>query len=194
MVGRGSLDLLACGGDTETGGHAHFEKDLLPEGRTVELPPSAFESFGNGHLNGVGRIEDLGNGEAKAWQWKPLAHFPHTIDFFGDGSLYLVDAPGHLQGHLNMLARTGPGKWVYLGGDACHDRRILTGEVGIAEWENDEGKRCCIHVDREQAEETIERIRMAERVKGADVEVVLAHDVEWAEDEGNRGRFWPGRL
>ncbi|BCS28065.1 MBL fold metallo-hydrolase [Aspergillus puulaauensis] len=44
-------------------------------------------------------------------------------DFFGDGSFYLLDTPGHCLGHICGLARTTPGPestFVLLGGDICH--------------------------------------------------------------------------
>ncbi|KAK8124409.1 uncharacterized protein PG998_000168 [Apiospora kogelbergensis] len=47
-------------------------------------------------------------------------------DFFGDGSFYLLDTPGHTAGHLSALARTthGAGEeddtFIMMGGDVCH--------------------------------------------------------------------------
>ncbi|GLA74466.1 hypothetical protein AtubIFM55763_005710 [Aspergillus tubingensis] len=41
-------------------------------------------------------------------------------DFFGDGSFYLLDTPGHCVGHLCGLARTTADTFVFLGGDICH--------------------------------------------------------------------------
>lgn len=41
-------------------------------------------------------------------------------DFFGDGSLYLLDTPGHAIGHMCALARVTPTTFVFLGGDICH--------------------------------------------------------------------------
>lgn len=44
-------------------------------------------------------------------------------DFFGDGSFYLLDTPGHCLGHMCGLVRTtgGPDStFVLLGGDICH--------------------------------------------------------------------------
>lgn len=76
---------------------------------------------------------------------------------------------------------------MYLAGDACHDRRILRKERDIGTWPDAEGYTCCIHANKMEAEETIERIRELER---GGVEVIFAHDVEWERDEGNRGRFW----
>ena len=44
-------------------------------------------------------------------------------DYFGDGSFYILDAPGHAVGHINALARTHsspkPG-FIHLGGDSAH--------------------------------------------------------------------------
>ncbi|KAH6699949.1 beta-lactamase-like protein [Cadophora sp. MPI-SDFR-AT-0126] len=44
-------------------------------------------------------------------------------DYFSDGSLYLLDTPGHCKGHICALARTTAGEessFVFLGGDICH--------------------------------------------------------------------------
>ena len=51
----------------------------------------------------------------------------HALDFFGDGSFYLLDAPGHAVGHLCALARTtaNPPSFVFMGADACHHPGVL---------------------------------------------------------------------
>ncbi|KAJ6590550.1 beta-lactamase-like protein [Mycena vulgaris] len=46
-------------------------------------------------------------------------------DFFGDGSLYVLNAPGHLAGHVCALARVTPTSFVLLGGDTCHHAGVL---------------------------------------------------------------------
>lgn len=45
-----------------------------------------------------------------------------ALDFFGDGSFYLLDTPGHAIGHLGGLARTttNPDTFIFMGGDLCH--------------------------------------------------------------------------
>ncbi|EHY57538.1 Gamma-lactamase MBL1 [Exophiala dermatitidis] len=46
-----------------------------------------------------------------------------ACDFFGDGSFYLLNTPGHCLGHMCGLARTTPGDestFLLLGGDICH--------------------------------------------------------------------------
>lgn len=56
-----------------------------------------------------------------------------AYDYFGDGSFYLLDAPGHAVGHLCALARTqgkdsspgGKSSFVFMGADACHHAGIL---------------------------------------------------------------------
>lgn len=119
--------------------------------------------------------------------WEHRGSLPRTMDIFQDGSVLLVDAPGHLPGHMNILARTGPDKYVYLAGDACHDRRIMTREREIGEWHDEHGHICCIHADRKEAERTIERIKQLE---SEGVEVIFAHDVEWEQNPENQERFF----
>lgn len=50
-----------------------------------------------------------------------LGQFP-AYDYFQDGSLYILDGPGHCVGHLCALVRTSvdPDTFVFLGGDAAH--------------------------------------------------------------------------
>ncbi|KAJ7127595.1 beta-lactamase-like protein [Mycena crocata] len=43
-----------------------------------------------------------------------------TVDYFGDGSFYLLDTPGHLEGHMTAIARVTPTSFLLLGGDALH--------------------------------------------------------------------------
>ncbi|SJL12031.1 uncharacterized protein ARMOST_15448 [Armillaria ostoyae] len=37
-----------------------------------------------------------------------------------DGSLYILNSPGHQKGHITALARVTPTSFVLLGGDSCH--------------------------------------------------------------------------
>ncbi|TBU23232.1 hypothetical protein BD311DRAFT_674399 [Dichomitus squalens] len=108
-----------------------------------------------------------------------LGPFPHTLDFYKDGSLHVVDAPGHLPGHINVLARTS----AY--GDA-HDWQIITGEGKIAT------KPICAHVNKEQAEVHIGRIR--ELQENPRVRVLLAHDRPWYEQNKGGDAYWPGEI
>lgn len=109
------------------------------------------------------------------------------MDIFNDGSLMIANAPGHLPGHINLLARVSDNQTIYLAGDACHDRRLLTGEKSIGEWSDSHGHTCCIHADRKQAEDTISRIRKLEH---DGVEIILAHDDAWEARPENKKRFF----
>ncbi|GIZ37780.1 hypothetical protein CKM354_000121600 [Cercospora kikuchii] len=46
----------------------------------------------------------------------------NAYDYFGDGSFYLLDTPGHSVGHICGLARTSSSKdsFIFMGGDAAH--------------------------------------------------------------------------
>ncbi|KAK4145215.1 beta-lactamase-like protein [Dichotomopilus funicola] len=50
-----------------------------------------------------------------------------AFDYFGDGSFYLLDAPGHAVGHMCGLARTtaDPPSFVLMGADSCHHIGVL---------------------------------------------------------------------
>ncbi|KAF7299516.1 Metallo-beta-lactamase superfamily protein [Mycena indigotica] len=45
-----------------------------------------------------------------------------AVDYFGDGSFYLLDTPGHIAGHLTGLARVtaNPSTFILLAGDTFH--------------------------------------------------------------------------
>ncbi|KAJ9137990.1 N-acyl homoserine lactonase [Coniochaeta hoffmannii] len=205
VVGSGTLDLLRNGAGPLYPADI-FNDDEIPPSRTVELPPVRDRSpdVSNGvyveprHTPAPATASSLVPTSARDWAWRPLAAFPAALDFFGDGSFWIVDSPGHLYGHVNALARVGPGKYVYLGGDCCHDPRILRGEKGIALYDDGRGGKRSVHVHTGVARRTLDwidefvRRKRLEGEEEVDVEVVVAHDGEWREK--NRGRFWPGHL
>jgi glyoxylase-like metal-dependent hydrolase (beta-lactamase superfamily II) len=44
----------------------------------------------------------------------------YGFDFFGDGSFYLLDVPGHAVGQICGLARTTGNTFMFMGADTCH--------------------------------------------------------------------------
>ncbi|KAI8975865.1 Metallo-hydrolase/oxidoreductase [Trametes punicea] len=160
LVGEGARALVADGWPKNP--DSLFAQDLLPEGRTRFLDPA---------------------------DWPSLGPFPHALDFYGDGSLYVVDAgPGHLPGHINVLARTSSdGGWIYLAGDSAHDRRLVTGEARIPTHPT----YGCAHRDAEAAAEHLARIRKLMETYPR-VRVILAHDREWYEVNKGGRAYWPG--
>lgn len=122
----------------------------------------------------------------------PIGPFPHALDFFNDGSLYLVDAPGHLPGHLNALVRTSAdGGWIYLAGDSAHHWKLVTLEAEIAMGHPGHFG-ACAHDNKEAADQNIRRINQL--WKTPRVRVMLAHDEPWYAKNKGGDAFWPGKL
>ncbi|CAM1509701.1 Fc.00g000360.m01.CDS01 [Cosmosporella sp. VM-42] len=201
IVGSGTQDLLRNGAGPLYPAEL-FNDDEVPASQTVELPPVRRENSGEyntgpyvpKHTVTPANSRSKPPPAADSWVWAPLASFPHALDLFGDGSVYVIDSPGHLYGHVNLLARIAERKYIYLGGDCCHDPRILSGEKGIALYEDGRGGMRSVHVDTGVAKGTLDRIEDFVKGDGGgnEVEVVVAHDGKWR--ERNMHRFWPGRL
>lgn len=85
-----------------------FRKNFLPGFPTAQESPAFLADF-------EGRaITELDFSGA------PLAAGYRGFDYFGDGSLWILDTPGHAVGHISALVRTDLGKYIFLGGDICH--------------------------------------------------------------------------
>lgn len=187
VVGSGTMHILAHG-DGPLYPAELFNAHELPHDRTLEFPPV--------HAKNSERAYE----RQTQHTWLTTSWGATMLDFYGDGSVYVVDAPGHLTGHVNFLARIEKRKWVYLGGDCCHDPRILHGEKGIAMYDDGKGGTRSVHMDTESARGTVDMVRRLmgegrvrdEEGQAVEVEVVVAHDRGWA--EANEGRFWPGKL
>ena len=102
IVGHGTFALLDGTTEKSRGGHSFFEHDLLPQDRSVELPDPN-ENAKEGPWQQPLRIKGLDTTQT----WQPYKNMTKTYDLFGDGSLLIVDSPGHLPGHINLLIRTG---------------------------------------------------------------------------------------
>lgn len=55
-----------------------------------------------------------------------------AFDYFGDGSFYLLNSPGHAVGHICGLARvtSSPNSFIFMGGDVCHH----VGQFRPSQW------------------------------------------------------------
>jgi glyoxylase-like metal-dependent hydrolase (beta-lactamase superfamily II) len=169
IIGPGSLELIEESKDIDPMDN-WFTMELLPDDRSVihQLPPYSSS------------------------EWKPLGPFAHTYDYFGDGSFYIVDSTGHLPGHVNGLVRIGPNRFVYLASDSCHFSSILSGECAIAVWKDDKGNPKCVHSDVKAAEAHIKNVQELRDKGGKNIEVVLAHELDW--EDKYRYRFLPGKF
>src|SRR5436190_129205 len=89
------------------------------------------------------------------------------LDLFGDGTIRLLQTPGHSAGHMSLLLEleeTGP---VLLTADAADNR---------AQWEGREHPRALF--SREQARRSLERLR--ELARETDALLVLGHEpADW---------------
>lgn len=176
VVGNGALHVIE-NGLSGKGTHQHFQPDLFRHNsRVSELPPADHGP-------------DI---DAPELEWQPLGLFPATLDLFEDGSVYVIDTPGHLPGHLNLLCRIGPERWVCLCGDAFHDSRLLTGERDIGTWEDGDGETLCIHLDKEKAKDSIERLRALQTLEGSRITLIAAHDEKWLQGHGES--VFPGQI
>ncbi|EOA89864.1 uncharacterized protein SETTUDRAFT_104203 [Exserohilum turcica Et28A] len=110
-------------------------------------------------------------------EWIRLGAFERAYDVFGDGSAYLVDAPGHSAGHQMMLVRTTSGpteqdsSFVLFGGDCFHHVDILKEPKRTA---RPPYAKAGMHINPEQAVDTMMRTR--EFARKAYVWVIGAHD------------------
>lgn len=166
IVGGDARQLFQPGYPTDPG--SAFPSDLLPPDRTNFI--------------------DVNNDN-----WKPIGPFPRAFDFFRDGSLYLIDSPGHLRGHMNVLARTSSdGGWIYLAGDSAHNWRLLRDQAEIADFYDESRGNVCVHADKDLAAVHIRRI--ADLMTLPRVKVILAHDDEWYAENKDGESFWPGSI
>ncbi|EIW74030.1 Metallo-hydrolase oxidoreductase [Coniophora puteana RWD-64-598 SS2] len=110
-------------------------------------------------------------------------------DYFGDGSLYVIDTPGHLQGHIALLARTSAdGSWILLAGDAAHHKCILHLEKDFAYHDDGKGDVFCMHVEPDVTRDTIKKLKVFADTPR--VHVQIAHeDVD--EEVYLPGKFLP---
>ncbi|WOO85776.1 Cytochrome P450 monooxygenase mpaDE [Vanrija pseudolonga] len=106
------------------------------------------------------------------------------VDYFGDGSFWVLSAEGHTPGHLAALVRTSADSWLLLGGDAAHMRALYSCCRGTAPVHTvgvftppDGDAPATLHADLETAYATMAAVARMEEEH--DVCVFLSHDREW---------------
>lgn len=114
--------------------------------------------------------------DLKEAEWIGLGAFDRAYDVFGDGSAYIIDAPGHSAGHQMMLIRTKAGEsaddtFVLLAGDCFHHPDLLKDPRRTA---RPPYSKSCMHSDPDEAIDTIWRTKAFGEKKN--VWVIAAHD------------------
>jgi glyoxylase-like metal-dependent hydrolase (beta-lactamase superfamily II) len=93
--------------------------------------------------------------------WIALGAFDRGYDLFGDGSTYLIDAPGHCAGHMMLLVRVKvrdgeEDDFVVLAGDCFHHASLLADPRLTA---RPPYSKSTMHAEPEKAMETMWRTR-----------------------------------
>lgn len=116
----------------------------------------------------------------KKADWVGLGSFDRAFDVFGDGSAYLIDAPGHSVGHQMMLIRTTTGDedtFILLAGDCFHHPELLKEPRRTA---RPPYSKSGMHSAPEAALDTIYRTK--EFAEKENIWVVAAHDFSVGEN------------
>ncbi|KAJ5384539.1 hypothetical protein N7517_002450 [Penicillium concentricum] len=156
--------------DTVILSHAHFDH-CRPirqtfSNATAFFGPGTSEYCSPGHLADPssawdGRYFDPERATER-WEilqgpWVPLGPFSHAMDFLGDGSFWVIQAPGHMPA-------------------------LLDGTKNFGSFKLPDGSTSCLHVDISAAKDTLARIRETESLG---VHVALAHDTTWIQKEND---------
>ncbi|WVQ63902.1 uncharacterized protein L199_002058 [Kwoniella botswanensis] len=112
-----SLKSIGPGYPKDSKGQWHSE--WFDKYRFVELPSTDDKGEWPGEISTV----IPSSGQRK---WESIGCFDNGLDWFGDGSFWLIDAPGHCAGHIMALCRVTaqPDTYVLLAGDAAHHQNM----------------------------------------------------------------------
>ncbi|KAL4912420.1 beta-lactamase-like protein [Aspergillus aurantiobrunneus] len=105
-----------------------------------------------------------------------------AVDYFNDGSFFILYTPGHTMHHMSALCRTTPSTWMLLAGDICHSAEQMRARPPLLqntsnEWTIKEplyGLAPGIQENLLQAKDSLEKLKAFDNRD--DVMVLLAHD------------------
>ncbi|KAH7379269.1 beta-lactamase-like protein [Phaeosphaeria sp. MPI-PUGE-AT-0046c] len=174
--------------------HAHWDhcrpiRDVF-HNATAAFGPGTIAGCSPGHLKDPtlqwdGRFFDpelaTERMEELSGPWQEFGPFEKAMDYFGDGSFWIIQAPGHMPGNCLAVARLQSGDWICLGSDCCHSRELLDGQAEIAEFCVPRVGKMSLHADMAAAKSTISKVRTLEKDYG--VKTLLAHDISWMKED-----------
>ena len=142
-----------------TGALGHFSPaPVVVHARELEAARSSDEPQAHGYVPADFEHDGL--------EWRCVEH---DFDLFGDGTIQLLQTPGHSAGHMSVLIQLRDTGSVLLTADAVDNR---------AQWE----RRLPLRVlySREDADRSLERLRSL--AEGMHTMVIFGHDPEnWAQ-------------
>lgn len=152
--------------------HAHWDHVSglldLPD-LPVHLHRTERDWIDSGPVAPVGGVRDSLRGRPVVdyeLDGQPVLTFARSRDLFGDGSVLLVDLPGHTPGSVGVLAHTGRG-WILIAGDAAwHSLQIEK----VRQKSSYPG--VLVDEDRDEAFKTLQRLHLARRA----VTIIPTHD------------------
>ncbi|KAF2204384.1 Metallo-hydrolase/oxidoreductase, partial [Delitschia confertaspora ATCC 74209] len=117
--------------------HGHFDHigdpSTFPPSTDLVVGPGTSKKYFPGYPtnpDALVRDSDVEGRNVREIEFKEdgpmIGRFP-AMDYFGDGSFYLLDAPGHDTGHLCGFVRvtSSPDSFIFIGADACHHPGVL---------------------------------------------------------------------
>jgi len=147
-----------------TGALGHFPgATVVVHARELEAARAAESPAGSGYVHADYDRPEL--------RWQAASG---QLDLFGDGTIRLIETPGHSAGHMSLLLALEEAGPVLLTADAADNR---------AQWEGRAHPRALF--SREQAAQSLELLRrLADQTKAL---IVHGHDPEnWAGAHGTR--------
>lgn len=105
ILGPGALESIGPGYPQDP--KSEWKSSWLTDHPVASIPGSAMKSdFELGQATyssgGEGKKDVFG---IKGKKWEKIGCWDHAINWFGDGSFWLIDSPGHCAGHLSALVR-----------------------------------------------------------------------------------------
>jgi glyoxylase-like metal-dependent hydrolase (beta-lactamase superfamily II) len=135
-----------------------------PEWRAAHARGSALLGYPSAQLDPRLAYRTLDFGAPPA---RPHGPFTRTLDLFGDGSLTLLDTPGHSTGHLSVLARLRE-REALIAGDAIYTIATLR-----------EGRRPWRSANRKAFERSVRALEAYDR-EHPDALIIPGHDIaQW---------------
>lgn len=100
----------------------YFESETFSHCRPGQFPDKPYDAKRKADADFFHPESATARGQALAGEWRSSATFERALDFLGEGSLWVTQAPGHMAGSLVTAARLAGGECEILAGDCCRSK------------------------------------------------------------------------